>query len=312
MRNLVIGALVAVIAVGGALGAYSASRTVETVTTVEVAVWQRIADDTLYLSTRPEGGQWKTHPRPLDMSTVSESGSFRQSGIVSVAVPVTFELATPMPAAADEEAVANLLTSVAVEFEGEFSATVEADYLAEFTRVVRFFAARYGLVAEPGLRLRVLENVFSGHCGYYDYENRTIALSQQALTAMAHEYVHALQLDLSVGRSGTRWLIEGIAEYFAAIYDEAFTTAILQGNRDLARNEENTLQSTENDIEAVDGSGTHLHLWPHSTWCSLRARKHCGASTASSPRASPGRWRSRWSFGPALTTSIWPSRSIAR
>ena len=254
MKNLVIGALVAIIAVGGTLGAYSASRTVETVTTVEVAVWQRIADDALYLSTRPEGGQWETHPAALNMSTASESASFRRSGIVSVAVPVTFELATPTPAADNEEAVASLLTSVAVEFEGESSATVEADYLAEFTRVVRFFAARYGLVAEPGLRLRVLEKVSDGHYGYYDYENRTIALNKQALTAMAHEYVHALQLDLSVGRSGTRWLIEGIAEYFAAIYDEASTTAILQGNRDLARNEESTLQSTENDIEAVDGS----------------------------------------------------------
>jgi len=253
MRNLVIGALVAVIAVGGALGAYSASRTVETVTTVEVAVWQRIADDTLYLSTRPEGGRWRTQGAALDMSTVSESGSFRRSGIVSVAVPVTFELATPSPAAADEEAVANLLTSVTVEFEGEFSVPVEAAFLAEFTRVVRFFAARYGLVAEPGLRLRVLDNVSNRHDGYYAYENRTIALSEQSLEAMAHEYVHALQLDMSEGRSGTRWLIEGIADYFAAVYDEAYTTALFQAHRDVARNATGTLQSTENDIEAGDG-----------------------------------------------------------
>ncbi len=202
MKNLVIGALVAIIAVGGALGAYSASRTVETVTTVEVAVWQRIADDTLYLSTRPEGGQWRTQGTALDMSTVSESGSFRRSDIVSVAVPVTFELATPTPAAAYEEAVVNVLESVTIEFEGEFSATVEADYLAEFTRVVRFFAARYGLVVEPGLRLRVVDNPLNlaGLQGWYNHNHRMIALSEQSLMhGMAHEYVHALQSDMSKG-----------------------------------------------------------------------------------------------------------------
>ncbi|MXW26385.1 MAG: hypothetical protein F4Z77_08875 [Dehalococcoidia bacterium] len=260
MRTLFIGALVAIIAGGGALGVYAASHTVETEATVEVAVWQRIRDDTLYLSTRPEGGQWETHRDALDLSTVSESGRFRRSGIVTVAVPVTFEFATPTPTAENGEAVANVLTSVAVEFDGEFSAAVEEAFLAEFTRVVRFFAAHYGLVAEPGLRLRVLENVSNRHDGWYDYENRMIALSEQSLEAMAHEYVHALQLELSKGRAGTRWLIEGIAEYFAAVYtaayDENYTAASdLRSTRDLARNAHGrgTLQSTENDITASDG-----------------------------------------------------------
>lgn len=74
MRNVFIGTLVAIIAGGGALGVYASSRTVETEATVEVAVWQRIADDTLYLSTRPEGGRWETHRDALDLSTASESG----------------------------------------------------------------------------------------------------------------------------------------------------------------------------------------------------------------------------------------------
>lgn len=245
--------MVAVVAGGGALGAYAASRTVETETTVEIAVWQRIADGTLYLSTRPEDGGWDTRRDALDMSPAGDSGRFRRSGIVSVTLPVTFELATPTPTAEDEEAVASVLTSVTIEFEGEYSATVEAAFLAEFTRVVRFFAARYGLVAEPGLRLRVLENVSNRHDGWYAYGSRTIALSEQSLDAMDHEYVHALQGDLSKGRGGTRWLSEGIADYFAAIYNEAYTTVTLQHARALARNATVTLQSTENDIEAVDG-----------------------------------------------------------
>ena len=245
------------------MGTYAASRTVETVATVEVAVWQRIADDTLYLSTRPEGGGWETHRDALDLSTMSESGRFRWSGIVTV--PVTFELGTPTPTFEHEEAVANVLTSVAVEFDAEPSAAVEAAFLAEFTRVVRFFAARYGLVAEPGLRLRVLHNPSNlvRLQGWYSHEDRVIALSDYDLghalmEGMAHEYVHALHLELSKGRSGTRWLIEGIAQYFTAVYmaahNEAYTAASsLRATRDLARHTTVTLQSTENDITASDG-----------------------------------------------------------
>lgn len=135
------------------------------------------------------------------------------------------ELATPTPTAENEEAVASVLTSVAVEFDGKPSAAVEAAFLAEFTRVVSFFAARYGLVAEPGLRLRVLHNPSNlvRLQGWYSHEDRVIALSDYDLghaliEGMAHEYVHALQSDLSKGRDATRWLDEGIAQYFTVAY----------------------------------------------------------------------------------------------
>lgn len=59
-----------------------------TTANVEVRVWQRISDDSLYLSTRPEAGTWTTHNEALDMSEISSSGRFRQSSFVTVAVPI--------------------------------------------------------------------------------------------------------------------------------------------------------------------------------------------------------------------------------
>ena len=92
-KNLIIAALVAVIAVGGVLGAFAGPPpTVETEAIVEVTVWQRVSNGELYLSTRPEGGRWTTHEEPLDMSALSRSGNFRQGSAVAVAVPVEVEV----------------------------------------------------------------------------------------------------------------------------------------------------------------------------------------------------------------------------
>ena len=56
---------------------------------VEVTVWRSIADPgLLYLSTRPEGGRWRTGDTPLDLSQRSASGRFHQSNAVRVAVAV--------------------------------------------------------------------------------------------------------------------------------------------------------------------------------------------------------------------------------
>ncbi|MCY3646729.1 MAG: hypothetical protein OXH07_07130 [Chloroflexi bacterium] len=56
---------------------------------VDVTVWRRVADPTqLYVSTRPEGGRWRTLNTPLDMSALSSSGSFHQSNAVRVRVPL--------------------------------------------------------------------------------------------------------------------------------------------------------------------------------------------------------------------------------
>lgn len=86
MKNWIIIALVAAAVFGGALNVLAAAQ--EGSANVEIRVWQRISDGSLYLSTRPEEGEWVTHNTALDMSEVSPSGLFRQSSFVTVAVPL--------------------------------------------------------------------------------------------------------------------------------------------------------------------------------------------------------------------------------
>ena len=90
MKNWTITALVAVIAVGGTYAALAA--TYETTTTVEVVVWQRVEDGSLFLSTRSGGGPWVTHENALDMNRLSSTGRYRQSTPVALAVPVAVQV----------------------------------------------------------------------------------------------------------------------------------------------------------------------------------------------------------------------------
>ena len=60
-----------------------------TTAAVEVTVWRLISNPTLlYVSTRPEGGSWRTLNTALDMSMLSSSGRFHQSNSVLVEVPL--------------------------------------------------------------------------------------------------------------------------------------------------------------------------------------------------------------------------------
>ena len=96
MKNIIIAALVVVIAVGGALEAFAATRTVETTANVEVRVWRNVADpERLHLSTRPAGGGWTTHNDQLDMSELSSSGNWHQSNFVNVTIPVSVDVEIP-------------------------------------------------------------------------------------------------------------------------------------------------------------------------------------------------------------------------
>ncbi|MXY35671.1 MAG: M1 family metallopeptidase [Dehalococcoidia bacterium] len=56
---------------------------------VEVTVWRSVANpDNLYVSTRPEGGRWRTNNTPLDMSGLNRTRRFHQSNAVRVEVPL--------------------------------------------------------------------------------------------------------------------------------------------------------------------------------------------------------------------------------
>ena len=87
VKNAIIGLLIAIIAVGGAIAAFAANPAAENEATVEITVWQRASDGAIFLSTRAEGGEWTTHNTALDMSATSDSGLYRQSSPFKVAVP---------------------------------------------------------------------------------------------------------------------------------------------------------------------------------------------------------------------------------
>ena len=98
MKNTIIAALIAVIAIGGALSAFAANRTVET--TVPL----------IFLSTRPVDGEWDTQDEPLEIDEISTSGRFQLSEPVLVEVPVEVEVeveeaavASPTPRPLPEE-----------------------------------------------------------------------------------------------------------------------------------------------------------------------------------------------------------------
>lgn len=101
MKNWLIVALVAVIAVGGAVAFAQSSRTAN----VEIRVWESTSDPTRnYISARPEGGSWSTLGTiPLgtgDASAYEETsnGRFRYSDItLAVPLPDGAARSTPTP-----------------------------------------------------------------------------------------------------------------------------------------------------------------------------------------------------------------------
>ncbi len=86
----VVGLLAAVLTLSAIAGAGAQQEPPEPETAnVDVTVWRRVSDPSLlYVSTRPEGGRWRTLNTALDMSALSSSGNFHQSNAVRVEVPL--------------------------------------------------------------------------------------------------------------------------------------------------------------------------------------------------------------------------------
>ena len=95
VKIVVIAVLVPLVAIGGAISAFAADRTIETNASVEVRVWQNLLDRSLYLSTRPEGGRWTTHDAPMELRGASTSGYYALSSAATISVPVVVEVEEP-------------------------------------------------------------------------------------------------------------------------------------------------------------------------------------------------------------------------
>ena len=91
MKNWIIAALVAVIAIGGALGAFAATRTVDRV--IEVRVWESVDDPSEnHLSIRTRGGDWSTvGTLEVPMGDDPEDGGGYRFGDLTVVLPVSVD-----------------------------------------------------------------------------------------------------------------------------------------------------------------------------------------------------------------------------
>ena len=86
----VVGVLAALLALSMVAGVVAREDSPETETAnVYVTVWRHVSNPSLlFVSTRPEGGTWRTLNTPLDMSSLSRSGDYHQSNPVRVRVPL--------------------------------------------------------------------------------------------------------------------------------------------------------------------------------------------------------------------------------
>lgn len=94
MKNWIIAALVAVIAVGASVGAFAGTRTVDRV--IEVRVWENIEDPSEnHISIRVQGGSWRPgDTRYVPMS--KDDGRYRY-GDLSIVLPVPVSVGPDVP-----------------------------------------------------------------------------------------------------------------------------------------------------------------------------------------------------------------------
>ena len=138
--------------------------------------------------------------------------------------------ATPSPG---EESVSSLPSDLpAFTFVGEISGAQQAEIPERMAGIMAFYEDRYG-VRVPGLRayvgdietlLDVTEDVL-GSAAVVDggmYSAGTIFLRTDAVSALEHEYFHAVQDQLASGHDwGPWWLTEGAAQHASWLYREA-------------------------------------------------------------------------------------------
>ena len=98
MKTAAVAGLLAVLAIGGALSAFAATRTVETSVDLELELWVDLQTSSAFVSTRQAGQEWVTHDVRVALNASPVTETLLVSDTVSLAVPVTVEVevdATP-------------------------------------------------------------------------------------------------------------------------------------------------------------------------------------------------------------------------
>ncbi len=110
----------------------------------------------------------------------------------------------------------------AFEFVSDYSPAKQREVRQHVDELVEFFYQRLGVRAS-GLTIRYGDPTLDA-CGEYRSATHTIFIADDGcFRALAHEYVHALQGQLSANSDLVPgWLVEGTAEYWADVYHDAF------------------------------------------------------------------------------------------
>ncbi len=161
-----------------------------------------------------------------------------------------------------------------IEFKGEFTPARQRELRAYVDDVVAFFVRRHG-VAVPGLTVRFGDAASDVWCGGYGW--RTIGIRELCITALPHEYAHAVQEYLAVRdtdgnwgvmrgeeRIGPAWLSEGAANHAAAVYEDLNGSgSINQWNAealDIGLANGNSLEAIEKDMGVGGDPGANYPL----------------------------------------------------
>lgn len=242
MKKTIIAAVIAAIAIGSALGAFAATRTVETTANVEVRVWRRISDGELFLSTRPTGGEWATSDAPLNMTALSNSGRFQLSSVITAAIPISVVVDVPEgaeptrvpPPAARPGDTETPVAGPCCEVVGMADVTGLQDQVERrMQAVIDFALEEYGIThtgnitlhishSQNGLALRYQE-VFEREpeevpdtCTYQEGEHIFIGPGCRSdKVALASEWFNRA---VGTGEVTPTWIGHGVRDYFANHY----------------------------------------------------------------------------------------------
>ena len=166
MKSAAVVGLLAILAAGGALSAFAATRTVETSVDIEVEFWVSLRSRSAFVSTRQQGPghEWTTHDFRVDLEAWPGIPTLLVSDPVTFSVPVSVEVEveapafTPMPAATPHlppgEAVSGRATCCSVRGMSDDSAAQRA-VVAEMRRVIAYAGTNLGLTHEGPITINI-------------------------------------------------------------------------------------------------------------------------------------------------------------
>ena len=179
MKNLVIAGLIAIIAIGGALSGFAASRTVEKTVEVEMQFWVSTASSSAFVSTIQQGAEeWITHDFRVELKEVPGSKTLLFSEPVRLSLPVTVEVEvedppplTPLPAATPQappgERPSGRATCCAVRGMRD-NRTAQRAIWTEMRRLIAYARTNLGLTHEGSITINISHTVGGLHERYED------------------------------------------------------------------------------------------------------------------------------------------------